>query len=283
MLSHYYREVLTRGTDDFPLSTYFCARKERIITPHWHPEIEILYMINGQMMAYISQEKILLKKGDICFVNPGELHSLDAREHGAEYYATVFFPSLFQYKEKHFLEETFTKPLTQGTLTFPRLIRPDDENYENIASRIQHMTMQKATSKTTIYADLTLLFCEMIEHSWLTNAEDLDSIRYSEAIKTCIQYLEANYRKKITLNEIADMVHLSPNYLCSYFKKYTGMTIFEQLHSIRVKTAEKLLLESNHSIVTIAELCGFENVSFFIRKFKELTGFTPSVYRKNLK
>lgn len=283
MMAEHYREVSVRGTEDFPLSLYHYIRKNKVITSHWHPEIEILYVIGGEMQCYVSEENFLLKTGDICFINPGEIHGLDPREKGAEYYVAVFFPDLFQFKGKHFLEQEFTTPLTEGELYFPRVIGEGHREYPRIQSIVSHMFEQKESSKAMIYADLTMLFCEMLERSMLEIKENAVGYRYSEAIKSCVRYMEENYRQKVTLAEVAEAAHMSPNYLCSYFKKYTGITIFTQLHHIRVKAAEQLLVESDESIVSIAEACGFENVSFFIRKFKEVTGYTPSAYRKRMK
>ena len=82
------------------------------------------------------------------------------------------------------------------------------------------------------------------------------------------------------LAELADLVHMTPNYFCNYFKKQTGLTPFTQLNNIRVRRASKMLRNTEKSIAEIAEACGYENVSFFIRKFKEIRGCTPSVYRR---
>ena len=107
-------------------------------------------------------------------------------------------------------------------------------------------------------------------------------LKKSEDVKLCIQYMEDNYGRKITLKELANLVHMTPNYFCNYFKKQTGLTPFTQLNSIRVRRASKILRNTETSIAEIAEACGYENVSFFIRKFKEIRGCTPSVYRKKM-
>jgi YesN/AraC family two-component response regulator len=277
------REMDVRGTEDFPLSFYHYNCTDKVIRTHWHPDIEILYVHSGEVILYVSDEKLILKEGDICFVNPGEVHGLDLREQMVDYYAAVFVPTLFQFREKHFLEQEFFAPLQEGQLRFPRIVNATNEHYEEMRRIVDHMFRKDGISKVRIFTDLTMIFCELLEHSMMETVMESAGYRYTEAIKRCICYMEANYSRKITLTELANEVHMSPNYLCSYFKKYTGISPFTQLHYVRVKTAENMLLEGDESIVSVAEACGFENVSFFIRKFKELTGFTPSNYRKRMR
>ena len=134
-------------------------------------------------------------------------------------------------------------------------------------------------SKAMIFADLTSLFCILMEQSLVQNVSAEDYDKNLEDIKMCIRYMEEHFPQKITLSELADLVHMSSNYFCSYFKKHTGVSPFTQLNYIRIKEASKILLGSEVPIVDVAEACGFENVSFFIRKFKEIMGCTPSAYR----
>ena len=251
-----------------------------MIQLHWHPEIELLYGIDGEVAVTVAEEKYILKSGDIFFINPEELHSYKPSTSKADYHAAVFDMSLFQFKESHFLEEIFTEPILNGTLKFPRMIKSDHPNYDTIRPIVHRIFNQDISSKALVFADLTLLFCTLIEYSLLDRTSNRSSSEKSEDVKMCIKYMEEHCTRKITLAELADLVHMSPNYFCNYFKTQTGISAFTQLNCIRVKRAAKLLVNSNDSIVNIAENCGYENVSFFIRKFKEIQGCTPSVYRK---
>ena len=278
-----YMEKCVRGTVDFPLSQYRYVRKERLITPHWHPEIEILYMVSGEMDVNIAEEKHLLKAGDVFFVNPGELHAMDARKQGAEYYVTVFFPALFQLPQEHFLMQEFITPLVNGRLRFPRRIVKGDPGYEFAQPVVHQMFCKHSESKALIYADLTILFMELLDKSLMEKVEMNSDHLYSKTIKKSIRYMEENFSEKLTLKELADVVHMSSNYFCSYFKNYVGVSPFTQLNYIRIKKAEGMLAKEDLSVVSVAEACGFGNVSFFIRKFKEITGYTPHNYKKQIR
>ena len=275
-----YRENQKRGTENFPFAYYKENYANHMIRLHWHPEIELLYGIDGEVAVTVAEEQYILKTGDILFINPEELHSYKPHTPSVQYHAAVFHASLFQFKDAHFLEESFTTPIMDGALKFPRMIDKTHPKYELICPLVHRLFNVDIHSKAFIYADLTLLFCTLMEHGLLEQTMDKDSPQKSEDIKMCIRYMQENCTRKITLLELADLVHMSPNYFCNYFKKQTGLSPFTQLNYIRIKKAAKLLRNNNDSIVTVAENCGFENVSFFIRKFKEINGCTPSVYRK---
>lgn len=278
-----YREKTVRGTEDFPFSSYRFVRKERVVALHWHPEVEILYVVNGQMKVNVSEEQYILNPGDIFFINPEELHGMSAFEREVEYYVMVFYPSLFQFQGKHFLEQDLIMPLVNGRMRLPRVLQRGHKTYAHIQPTVHRIFYDDADSKTMIYADLTRLFCVLLEESLVEKQAIYGEGQNSELIKKCIGYMEQHQKQKITLAVLAELAHMSPNYFCSYFKKYTGVSPFTQLNYIRVKSAESMLLKSDKPILQIAESCGFENVSFFIRKFKEIMGCTPSAYRRRMK
>lgn len=276
-----YHENKKRGVKSFPLSYYKEKYSNHMIKLHWHSEIELLYGISGELAVSVSDEKYILREGDILFINPEELHTYAPITKPVEYHAAVFEPSLFQFHENHFFQQDFTEPLIHGELHFPRMIQKGNEAYEVIAPVVHRLFNEDIRIKELAFADLVLLFGLLLKNSWMSREIDVAAHRRAEDVKRCIRYMEENYSNKVTLAELADLVHMNPNYFCNYFKKQTGVTPFQQLNYIRVKNAAKKLKATDDSVADVALTCGFENVSFFIRKFKEIRGCTPSVYRRS--
>ena len=96
-----------------------------------------------------------------------------------------------------------------------------------------------------------------------------------------ITYLESNYSKQITLEDVANHLHLSKEYLCAQFKRHTNTTIFSYLNKIRLGNAKVLFRQYPFdSVASIARRCGFDSPSYFGKLFLEETGVTPNTYRK---
>ncbi|TRZ43515.1 AraC family transcriptional regulator [Robertkochia solimangrovi] len=94
------------------------------------------------------------------------------------------------------------------------------------------------------------------------------------------QHAMENFHEQISLEEIAEKASMTRNAFCRYFKKRTNKTFFQFLIEIRIENACKLLYKNKDMpIASVAELCGFQNITNFNRKFKELKGVTPSQYR----
>ncbi len=110
---------------------------------------------------------------------------------------------------------------------------------------------------------------------------EFDKVKHADAVYKVIEYIKSNYRKHLTLEEIAANTYLSKTYLSSLFKKETGYSISEYINIVRIDRSKNLLVEENLSIIEIANLCGFEDQSYFTKVFKNIVGITPKKYREN--
>lgn len=104
-----------------------------------------------------------------------------------------------------------------------------------------------------------------------------------KSIAEIVSYLNEYYDEEISLQAVADTFFLNPAYLSRIFKNETGKTFNQYLSDVRMQAAVRLLLNSQLKIVEISSLVGYENVSYFVKKFKEHFECTPSEYREGLR
>ncbi len=101
------------------------------------------------------------------------------------------------------------------------------------------------------------------------------------SIELVIRYIDQNYNRNITLDELSKIAHFSSQYLSKVFHQTTGLTIKSYITLKRIENAKYLLKNSKFSIQEIAVSCGFPNLSHFDRVFKQQTGFSPISYRND--
>lgn len=122
-----------------------------------------------------------------------------------------------------------------------------------------------------------------IMHSFIAAAFDYERLKHAETIHRVNKYVQTHYQTKLTLDEIAANAHLSKTYLCNIFKAETGETIANYINRVRIEKSKLLLPDDSLTIVQIANMCGFEDQSYFTKIFKSYTGITPKKYRESRK
>ena len=102
-----------------------------------------------------------------------------------------------------------------------------------------------------------------------------------EKVHKAVCYMQDNYMKQVSLEDIAEAAGLSREYLCQLFKKQTGFTVLDYLMQIRMAAAKgELMVQRNSTLEEIAHLCGFESASYFCAVFKREEKMTPGQFRE---
>jgi len=132
--------------------------------------------------------------------------------------------------------------------------------------------------------EITALDAEMRMHytrhmANLNRQEEKPS--YSKPVFSCMDYIYNHLHEKLTLNDLAEYVSLSPNYLATLFKKETGQTIQNYIVNRKIDAAKRMLTYSEYSLTEIGNYLAFSSTSHFIKVFKENTGVTPRDFKKN--
>ena len=103
----------------------------------------------------------------------------------------------------------------------------------------------------------------------------------SRRIEKTMQYLNANFDKAITLNEVATLSNMTQTAFSRFFKARTGINFIDSLNDIRLGHASRMLIETTETVSEIAYNCGFNNIANFNRLFKKKKNCTPKEFRES--
>ena len=110
---------------------------------------------------------------------------------------------------------------------------------------------------------------------------NLTHVKHKDVILKSIDYIRNNYMKKLTLDEVAATVYLSPSYFSKIFKEEMNMNFNTYLNHIRIEMSRKLLADPSISMVDVSSIVGYEDQSYFSKVFKKVTGQSPKKYRES--
>ena len=105
-------------------------------------------------------------------------------------------------------------------------------------------------------------------------------VQSDNLIEILVDYVRNHSEKNISRNQLAQLVHFSPEYIGKVFKKEMGMSIKDYLNKVRIDRAKKMMASANYRITDIALLVGYENMPYFSSVFKKYEGVSPAEWKK---
>ena len=286
------KENRTHGTVQYPVALYeWNGENEWHVVSHWHEEMEWIYFQKGDFPVWINTKEYQVHAPAFMCIHPEELHALILEKDGIE--SAVVFPlDILCFERYDAAEAKVLGPLAEGKLRMPVLCRSGDAAFEELSAcykEIEQMLRQMKEQKNMFYLNIKAKMLELIavayKYDLLTRQvrEGREEAGTVENLKKVLQYIGEHYSSPIRLSELAELVNMNEQYFCRYFKKNIGKTITEYINVIRVEKAATALAETEDKIIDIAAACGFDNIGYFIRRFKKEKGMTPSEYRKKSK
>lgn len=146
------------------------------------------------------------------------------------------------------------------------------------AYTLSDLYIQQADDCQSVKA-VQVLHAQMIEDMTRRMVQDTKRQHYSKPIHRCLDYIYNNLHTRLSIQLLAEEVHLSPNHLSVLFKRETGLTIAGYIRHKRLEAAENLLVYSDFTFLEISNYLMFSSLSHFIKLFKQHSGQTPKTYR----
>ncbi|MBE6637721.1 MAG: helix-turn-helix domain-containing protein [Ruminococcaceae bacterium] len=269
-----YRETLARGQ--------YC-------NPHKHDFLELVYIISGNAVHHVDDITYHMTKGDLLLIDTNQSHSFTS-ETGTTHANMILLPDFLSENlhSQHTAMDVFAYFLysrefaNNGTPHIP-LIRFRGNDLiaaDNIVSAICDEIMEEPSHfREVVSSYLNILFYLIIRNIENNNNEHImHDIR--DIVPGIIDYIERNCNEPITLNDMARRYFYSPSYFSRAFKKNFGTTFSMYLQNVRIQKVIQLMQDPTLSIEEISERIGYHDKRELYRAFKNVTGTTPSNYRK---
>lgn len=251
---------------------------------HWHEDIEMIYIAEGEMGYEVNGKHLLLKQGDFLIINSKQMHyGYDHRKKECLFICILFHPCLFSSNE--FLYNQYFLPvLNCASLKYRHFPAQTDQagSYGSYMQKIIALEKQKAPGYELQILSILGAFWQQFYQEvlpCLSNQESGADTSLSIQ-KKMVSYIYEHYRNTISLNDIASSGNVSRSQCCRIFQKYLRQSPIEFLNSYRLETARYLLEHTTYSITEIALSCGFNHISYFSEMFRGKYGTTPRKYRE---
>lgn len=254
---------------------------------HCHPEYEIMLMTHSKGKRFVGDSISYYEDGELVFIGSNLPHTLyspagilgDRVMHEAiliQFNKTVAGLDVARAPEFHGLQKLF--------LESSRGIRFHGVTRQLAAQRITKMSTQEGFDRLIqLLRTLNLLGkARADEREYLSSIEFNQTLKptHRSRIDRVCTYLNQDYRRRLRLEQAAAMANMSVTAFSRFFKRSTGKTFVRYINELRVGQASKLLIESELSVAEICYQVGFNNVSNFNRRFRELQRMSPKEYRR---
>ena len=255
---------------------------------HYHPELELHYLIRGEGVRFIGDNISNFSDGEILLLGENLPHKWHCREDSSQDISlygveamVLHFSSNFMGNGMLSLPEARLLPLLFEKAKKGMVII--NETRDKLIPLIEAASKAENLDRLIALLSILKILSETKDYFQITREQSFyKSDKYeTERLNVVCNYTLANFSEPITLEKIAAISNLTTTSFCRYFKLMTKKTYYDFLTEIRISHACAFLIEDKISIEQIADKCGFYNISNFYRQFKKVIGVTPLTYKRN--
>lgn len=281
------KELQPHGSPQFPCagySSYHTDSLEDVIPWHWHEEIEIIYIENGQMKIKIPSRSFFLEKGDCIVINSNILH-YGATVTECKLRSLVFSSALVTGNEDSVFAKKYMLPLLSYHSFSGYYIKAgSNENVTHWFNRAFKALAQDHYGFEFIVREKLSRICFFLygEFNPQTDTQNIPLSQNNIRVRKMLAYIHENFADDISLSEISDIAGISERECLRCFQKTIQLSPIQYLLKYRIVQGSEMLLKNpTDSISEIAALCGFDSPSNFTKMFKRFYNCTPREYRKS--
>lgn len=253
---------------------------------HWHEDMELIHITKGEMYYDINGNTLLLKEGDVAFVNSRQMHYGYANtEKDCRFLCILFHPSLLE--NNKYTYETYVLPVKENSCIesiYYQQNEPSAQEISRLMKQIAALNDQKndcfeLESFSCIYRLWNLIYRSCKNREFLNESSPQPQDLLIQ--KKMVSFIHQEYKETISLEDIAVAGNVSRSKCCILFKKYLQQSPVDFLNAYRLEVSCYLLKSTQESISHIATSCGFNHLSYFSKIFMKKYGCIPSDFRNS--
>ena len=281
------RELEKHGTETFPMTVNhddLWSFEGKNVPIHWHNDLEINLIREGEAIFQVYQKSYRVRTGEGFLLNRNVPHSCSSPGNEHVRYSTILVRPDFLYGDfGSDVERKCFQPFLQNSAIPCIHLTGFDENGKEILQKLNQV--EEAFDRKRFCYELKIkgLLCEAFAMILYGHRQELTkfvpaNLQELERLEKMLNYLNMHFTEVISLQDLADQVHLSREVCCRLFKKMTGKTITGYLEEYRVNKSFSLVQSGQYSMIQITEMVGFSNPSRFASAFRKRFGCNPGEY-----
>jgi AraC-like DNA-binding protein/quercetin dioxygenase-like cupin family protein len=248
---------------------------------HYHPEYELVYVLAGNGTRQVGNHISNYENGDLVLMGPDLPHSgfgLNSRgsieQVVVQFKKEVFGPSLLQRPEMKRINELFEK--SRYGISFGEITK------EKVTKKLLRLLKLEPFDRFVELITILQILANAEEHTLLNSQVTLPTTirKVHIRLQNIFNYVEQNFQEEINIKKVADIAHLTVPAFCNYFKKIMNITFTDFINQYRIEQA-CILLQQEKSVGEVCFECGFNNVPYFNKVFKNIIKKTPSEFKKS--
>jgi len=269
-----WHEVKQHGDLSFPFTVYKVEVPNYLSAYplHWHDEMELIFVKSGQGTVTVESHNLHVRENDIVIIPPQTVHAIEQLEdYSMEYYNILFSFNLLCNSDNDVCYDSFLGPLYTHQLIPPLVAESGSELNECILGTVNKLVDLRHISNEKralgIKGDLFSILQNICDASSEITWEEKNLKNNYEKLKDLLLYVQSNYDKEITVADAAEICAFSESHFMKLFKDLSGKSFAQYLIDYRLERAYARIASTDEKISNIAFDCGFNNLSYFTRKF----------------
>ena len=259
------------------LMQFYIIAEDELAT-HYHQNLEIIYLLKGKLSIQIDAAQYQLMSGDFLLINANKQHSFTVAENiiGARF--VINFHLLAEYMG------------TMQLMFWCNTTADHNDAYDDVRNMLDRILEHYFEKEDQGSLRLNALYYEtvyLLTSNFMVKADDsrleMQSSQDRVRVKQIQNYIQANYQKQISLNDLAEQLFLSSAYLSKYIKRHFGLTFLEYLNNVRLFHAVDELIYTGKNLTHIALDNGYPSSAAFNKAFRDVYGEAPGEHRKKMK